>query len=91
MFFLGDFNEGSLKERAASITSLGRLGLLDINLHEAIVDDDYHTFEQTLEYRELLEEYQGHIYEVPYIQKGSVKLTPLGEDLCFICFSDRSQ
>ncbi len=85
---LENIEDGNLDERAASITSLVRLGLIDLDYERSIIGFDYQVFERIPEYLELLEECSST--ELPYVQRGCIGLTPLGKDLCAICFSDNS-
>ena len=86
--FLSNPHIASIEKNAISLSSLSRLGLVGLNFDVSIHDEDYSLFEKTAEYTEILQQYSGRIGEIPYIQHGSVKLTPLGIDLCTICFSE---
>lgn len=84
--FLPNSDVGTLQERAASMTSLASLGLVSVNYELSIEGDDYKGFDETPEYLSIQEQYKEKPDEVPYIRHGTVSLTPLGKDLCTICF-----
>lgn len=84
--FLPNSDMGTLQERAASLTLLESLGLVSINYELSIEGDEYKGFDETPEYLSIQEQCKEKTDETPYIQHGVVSLTPLGEDLCTICF-----
>lgn len=79
------------RQGAISITTLSRLGLVDILYGTVDTDTDYKIFEETVEYRAILSRCKDDPQLQPYIKKGYARLTPLGKNLCSICFPDPSQ
>ena len=84
--FLSNPQVSGIAQGAASISSLSRLGLISITFSKSLKESYYQAFAKTPEYLSLLEKYKGDEKYFPYIQEGLAKLTPLGENLCAICF-----
>lgn len=88
--FLSNPKQLNVTQNAVSIATLSRLGLVETSYERSLVDTNYKVFEQTDEYRAILSTCEKDAQLQPYIQEGSIVLTPLGESLCAICFPDRS-
>lgn len=84
--FLSNPHASDIKQGAASISSLSRLGLIATDFDRNLKDECYQIFTKTPEYLSLLEECKGNEKYFPHVQKGFAELTPLGEGLCAICF-----
>lgn len=89
--FLSNPQASSRRQTAASITSLSRLGLIEISYEGIVVGADYSAFEKVPMYRALLDEYKDDTQNSLYIHGGFAELTPLGKALCSICFSSENQ
>lgn len=89
--FLSNPQAKDIKQGAASISSLSRLGLISTNFDKNLHGDYYKIFRETPEYLSLLEKYKDDTEQFPYIQEGFSQLTPLGDNLCAICFGSESQ
>lgn len=89
--FLSNPNIRDLEQGSVSIATLSRLGLIDISYEKNLNDADYHIFEETDEFRTITSDCEASPDESPYIQKGVAVLTPLGTNLCTICFPDFAQ
>jgi len=88
--FLSNPQASDLEQGAASISSLSRLGLISTSYDVSFSSDNYQEFAKTPKYLALLDEYKDNVKRFPYIQEGSACLTPLGENLCAICFADEN-
>ena len=84
--FLSNPQASSRRQTATSITSLSRLGLIEINYESNVIGADYSAFEKVPMYRALLDEYKDDTQHFLYIQAGLAELTPLGKALCSIWF-----
>lgn len=89
--FLSNPQARDIKQNATSISSLSRLGLISTNFDMNLNEDHYKIFEETPEYLSLLEQYKDDTERFPYIQEGISNLTPLGDNLCAICFGSENQ
>lgn len=87
--FLSNQNLDDLAQGSVSISTLSRLGLIDITYTKTVTDADYEVFSQTAEYSKILSECKDNPKQKPDIQIGCAMLTPLGKNLCTICFGDR--
>ena len=89
--FLSNPQISNLEQGATSISSLSRLGLISTTYDRSLKDNNYQNFTKTPEYIALLDKYKDDEQHFPHIQEGSARLTPLGENLCAICFADEVQ
>lgn len=84
--FISNPQMNDIEQGAASISSLARLGLISTAFDRSLTEAHYHMFAKTPKYLSLLEEYKSDAKHFPHIQEGLARLTPLGENLCAICF-----
>ena len=89
--FLANSQIHDLNKAAVSIAVLSRLGLIEVAYDRTLIIADYQIFEETAEFKSLISKCKENSAESPHIQKGVALLTPLGEQLCSICFSDPPQ
>lgn len=86
--FLSNPKEQSLTRQAVSIANLARLGLAETTFERYLIDKSlYEPFEQTKEYRDILDYCSREEDQTPTMKKGEVFLTPMGEAFCAICIS----
>ncbi len=88
--FLANPELDSVGQGSVSIATLSRLGLISIDYSKGVTETNYEIFEQTAEYRDILAQCQENPQLQPYLQKGCAMPTPLGKNLCAICFGDHS-
>lgn len=92
--FINNNETMSQQKQTPSISNLQRLGLINIDFSQYIIQDEkYDKFKDLIVYKELEQTIEKNAIEDvnnrlshPELQKGIITLTPFGQNFCTTCF-----